>query len=117
MANNAKKVYLIYGGDAIPYEPTYVIASFLDKDKAEEFVENLKEEDEKNRELDEQYTELYNQYYEYLEDEHIEDTDDNVIDEALAKKFGVTKEFAHEVMNFNDYCPQIYYISSVDLYE
>ena len=28
MANNAKKVYLVYGGDDMPYEPTYVIASF-----------------------------------------------------------------------------------------
>ena len=60
--------------------------------------------------------ELYNQYYDYIEDEHIEDTDHNVIDEALAKKFGVTKEFAHEVMNFY-YYPQIYYIGSTELYE
>ena len=116
METTKRKVYLVYSGDDIPYEPVHVIASFLDKDKAEEFVEKLKEEDEKNRELEEQYTELYNQYYEYLEDEHIEDTDDNVIDEALAKKFGVTKEFAHEVMNFY-YYPQIYYIGSTDLHE
>ena len=116
MTNSTKKVYLVYCGYDAPYEPTYVIASFLDKEKAKEFVEKLKEEDEKNRELEEQYTELYNQYCEYLEDEHIEDTDDNVIYEALAKKFGVTKEFAHEVMNFY-YYPQIYYIQSEDLYE
>ena len=116
MANNAKKVYLVYGGDDMPYEPTYVIASFLDKEKAEEFVKKLKEEDEKNRQLDKQYEELYNQYYEYLEDEHLEDAEDNIVEEALAKKFGVTKEFAHEVMNFY-YYPQIYYMSSSDLYE
>ena len=117
MTNSAKKVYLLYGGDAVPYEPTYVIAAFLDKDKAEEFLKRLKEEDEKNCQLNEQYAELYDKYYEYLEDEHIEYHYDGIADEALAKKFNVTKEFAHEVMNFNDYCPQIYYISSVDLYE
>ena len=55
MTNSTKKVYLVYGGDNVPYEPTHVIASFLDKAKAEEFVEKLKEEDEKNRELEEQY--------------------------------------------------------------
>lgn len=116
MTNSTKKVYLIDGGDAIPYEPTYVIAAFLDKDKAEEYLKKLKEDDEKNCQLEEQYTELYNQYYEYLEDEHLEDAEDNIIEEALSTKFGVTKEFAHEVMNFA-YYPQIYYISSVDLYE
>ena len=116
MANNAKKVYLIYGGDDIPYEPTHVIASFLNKKKAEEYLKKLKEDDEKNRQLEEQYTELYNQYYEYLEDEQLEDAEDNIVEEALAKKFGVTKEFAHEVMNFS-YYPQFYYIQSEDLYE
>lgn len=116
MISTDKKVYLIYGGDAMPYEPTYVIASFLDKEKAQEYLKKLKEDDEKNRQLEEQYTELYNQYYEYLEDEHIEYADDNVIDEALAKKFNVTKEFTHEVMNFS-YYPQYYYIQSEDLYE
>ena len=116
MANNAKKVYLVYGGDDMPYEPTYVIASFLDKDKAEEFVKKLKEDDEKKRQLNDQYFELYGQYYEYLENEHLEDAEDNIVEEALAKKFGVTKEFAHEVMNFY-YYPQIYYMSSSDFYE
>ena len=111
MSNNTKKVYLIYGGDVIPYEPTHVIASFLNKKKAEEYLKKLKEDDEKNCQLEEQYTELYNQYYEYLED-----AEDNIVEEALAKKFGVTKEFAHEVMNF-DYYPQFYYIQSEDLYE
>ena len=42
MTNNTKKAYLIYGGDDMTYEPTYVIASFLDKDKAEEFLKSLK---------------------------------------------------------------------------
>ena len=116
MTNSTKKVYLVYGGDDVPYEPTHVIASFLNKKKAEEYLKKLKEEDEKNRQLEEQYTELYNQYYEYLEDEHIEYECDDVIDGALAKKFGVTKEFAHEVMNFY-YYPQFYYIQSEDLYE
>ena len=116
MVNNAKKVYLVYGGDDIPYEPTHVIASFLNKEKAKEYLKKLKEEDEKNRQLEEQYEELYNQYYEYLEDEHLEDAEDNIVEEALAKKFGVTKEFAHEVMNFY-YYPQIYYMSSSDFYE
>lgn len=116
MTNSAKKVYLIYGGDDIPYEPTHVIASFLNKEKAREYLKKLKEDDEKNRQLEEQYTELYNQYYEYLEDEHIEYECDDIADEALAKKFNVTKEFAHEVMNFS-YYPQFYYIQSEDLYE
>lgn len=117
MINNTKKVYLIYGGDDIPYEPVCgIIAAFLDKDKAEEFLEKLEKENEKNYKLKEQYNELYNQYYEYLENEHLEDTDDNIIEEALSKKFNITKEFAHDVMNFY-YCPQTYYISSVNLYE
>lgn len=34
-----KKTYIVYGGDDIPYEPTYPIASFLDRNKAEEFLE------------------------------------------------------------------------------
>lgn len=38
MTNSAKKVYLIYGGDDIPYEPTHVIASFLNKEKAREYL-------------------------------------------------------------------------------
>ena len=117
MANNAKKVYLIHSGDATPYEPTHVIAAFLDKDKAEEYLKKLKEDDEKNYQLNEQYTELYNQYDEYLENEHIEYHYDGIADEALAKKFGVTKEFAHGVMNFEEYYPQIYYMDSIDLYE
>lgn len=116
MANNAKKVYLIYNGDVIPYEPTHVIATFLDKDKAEEYLKKLKEDDEKNYQLNEQYTELYDKYNKYLEDEHIEYHYDGVADEVLAKTFNVTKEFAHEVMNFY-YRPQIYYISTSDLYE
>ena len=116
MTNNTKKVYLVYGGYDAPYEPTHVIATFLDKEKAQDFVKKLKEEDEKNRKLEEQYEELYNQYYEYLEDEHIEYECDDIADEALAKKFNVTKEFAHEVMNFS-YYPQFYYIQSEDLYE
>ena len=116
MTNSTKKVYLVYGGDDMPYEPIHVIAAFLDKDKAEEYLEKLKEDNEKNRQLEEQYTELYNQYNEYLWDEHIEYECDAIIDEALAKKFGVTKEFAHEVMNFS-YYPQFYYIQSEDLYE
>ena len=41
---------------------------------------------------------------------------DGIADEALAKKFGITKEFAHEVMNFY-YYPKIYYMSSSDFYE
>ena len=116
MTNSTKKVYLVYGGDDVPYEPTHVIASFLNKKKAEEYLKKLKEEDEKNRQLEEQYTELYNQYYEYLEDEHLEDAEDNIVEEALAQKFGVTKEFAHEVMNFS-YYPQFHYIQSEHLYE
>ena len=48
METTKRKVYLVYSGDDIPYEPVHVIASFLDKAKAEEFVEKLKEEDEKN---------------------------------------------------------------------
>ena len=116
MTNSTKKVYLIYGGDDMPYEPTHVIASFLNKEKAEEYLKKLKEEDEKNCQLNEQYEKLYDKYDEYLENEHIEYADDNVIDEALAKKFGITKEFAHEVMNFS-YYPQFYYIQSEDLYE
>lgn len=112
-----KKVYLIYSGDATPYEPTHVIAAFLDKNKAEEYLKKLKEEDEKNCQLNEQYEKLYDKYDEYLENEHIEYKYDGIADEALAKKFGVTKEFAYKVMNFNEYYPQIYYISSSDLYE
>ena len=54
--------------------------------------------------------------YEYLTNEHIKYDYDGIADEALAKKFGVTKEFAHEVMNFY-YYPQIYYMSSSDFYE
>lgn len=116
MINSTKKAYLIYGGDDIPYEPTHIIATFLDKDKAEEFLKKLKEEDEKNCQLNEQYSELYNQYGEYLDNEYIEYDYDGVADEALAKEFGVTKEFAHEVMNFH-YYPQIYYIRTSNLYE
>lgn len=116
MTNNNKKVYLVYGGDAIPYEPTYVIASFLDKDKAEEYLKKLKEDDEKNCKLNEQYEELYSQYCEYLDNEHIEYQYDGIADEELAKKFNVTKEFVHEVMNFY-YYPQSYHIKSIDLYE
>ena len=93
-----KKVYLVYGGDNIPYEPTHVIATFLDKDKAEEYLKKLKEEDEKNYQLNEKYSELYKQYDEYLDNEHIEYDYDGVADEALAKKFNVTKEFAYEVI-------------------
>ena len=116
METTKRKVYLIYSGDDIPYEPTHVIASFLNKKKAKEYLKKLKEDDEKNRQLEEQYEELYNQYYEYLENEHLEDAEDNIVEEALSTKFGVTKEFAHEVMNF-DYYPQIYYIQSENLYE
>lgn len=116
MTNNNKKVYLVYSGDATPYEPTHVIAAFLNKGKAEEYLKKLKEDDEKNCKLSEQYEELYSQYDEYLDNEHIEYNYDGVADEILAKKFNVTKEFVHEVMNFC-YYPQIYYISSVDLYE
>ena len=32
MTNNTKKAYLIYSGDEMPYEPTHVIATFLDKE-------------------------------------------------------------------------------------
>ena len=116
METTKRKVYLVYSGDDIPYEPTHVIASFLNKKKAEEYLKKLKEDDEKNRQLDEQYGELYNQYYEYLEDEHIEYECNDIAEVALAKKFNVTKEFAHEVMNFY-YYPQFYYIQSEDLYE
>ena len=65
MTNNTKKVYLIYNCDDMHYEPTHVIATFLDKDKAEEYLKKLKEEDEKNYQLNEKYSELYKQYYEY----------------------------------------------------
>ena len=117
MTNSAKKVYLIYGGYDAPYEPTYVIAAFLDKEKAQEYLKKLKEKDEENYQLNEYYAELYNQYDEYLGNEHIEYHYDGIADEALAKKFGITKEFAHDVMNFDEYYPQIYYMDSVDLYE
>lgn len=116
MINSTKKVYLIYNGDDMSYEPTHVIATFLDKDKAEEYLKNLREDDEKNYQLNEKYSELYKQYYEYLDNENIKYDYDGVADEALAKKFNVTKEFAHEVMNFY-YRPQIYYMSTSDLYE
>ena len=116
MTDNNKKVYLVYSGDAIPYEPTYVRAAFLDKEKAEEYLKKLREDDKKNCKLSEQYEELYSQYDEYLDNEHIEYQYDGIADEELAKKFNVTKEFVHEVMNFY-YYPQSYYINSVDLYE
>ena len=116
MTNSTKKVYLIYGGDDIPYEPTHVIATFLDKEKAEEYLKKLKEEEEKNYQLNEQYEKLYNIYNEYLTNEHIKYDYDGIADKELAKKFGVTKEFAHEVMNFY-YYPKIYYMSSSDFYE
>ena len=116
MTNNTKKVYLIYNCDDMHYEPTHVIATFLDKDKAEEYLKKLKEEDEKNYQLNEKYSELYKQYDEYLDSEHIEYDYDGVADEALAKKFNVTKDFAYEVMNFY-YRPQIYYMSTSYLYE
>ena len=116
MTNSTKKVYLVYGGDDVPYEPTHVIASFLNKKKAQEYLKKLKEDDEKNFQLNEQYEKLYNQYYEYLENEHLEDAEDNIVEEVLAKKFGVTKEFVHEVMNFS-YYPQFYYMQSENLYE
>ena len=38
MTNSTKKVYLVYGGDDVPYEPTHVIAAFLDKEKAQEYL-------------------------------------------------------------------------------
>ena len=116
MTNSTKKAYLIYSGDEMPYEPTHVIATFLDKEKAEEYLKKLKEEEEKNYQLNEQYEELYDIYNEYLTNEHIKYDYDGIADEALAKKFGVTKEFAHEVMNFY-YYPKIYYMSSSDFYE
>ena len=47
MTDNNKKVYLVYSGDAIPYEPTYVRAAFLNKDKAEEYLKKLREDDKK----------------------------------------------------------------------
>ena len=113
-----KEIYIIFGGDCVdPYEPPYPIASFLDKDKAEEFLKKFKEEDEKNCQLNEQNSELYKQYFEYLENENIKYDYDGIADEKLSKKFGVTKEFAHDVMNYNYYYPQVYYISSVELYE
>ena len=57
MTNSTKKVYLIYNCDDMHYEPTHVIATFLDKDKAEEYLKKLKEEDEKNYQLNEKYSE------------------------------------------------------------
>ena len=116
MTNSTKKAYLIYSGDEMPYKPTHVIATLLDKEKAEEYLKKLKEDEEKNYQLNEQYEELYDIYNEYLTNEHIKYNYEGIADEALAKKVGVTKEFAHEVMNVY-YYPKICYMSSSDFYE
>lgn len=114
MAN--KEIYIVYGGDATPYEPTHIISIFADKNKAEEAIEILRKQDEYERQLDE----LYDQYYEYLEEEHLEkylnDENYDIITEALSKKFNVTKEFAYQVLT-SSYFPQYYSIRTANLIE
>ena len=109
-----KKVYIIYGGDDIPYESCYPITSFLDKNKAEEFVKKLKEENDKNVKLYEEYSALYDKYSQHIVQKHIEFEDDDIIIEEIAKKFKTSKEQVQHVMDFY-YYPQIYYIQTVDL--
>ena len=82
-----KKVYIIYGGDDIPYESSYPITSFLDKNKAEEFVKKLEEENAKNVKLYEEYSALYDKYSQHIVQKHIEFEDDDIIIEEIAKKF------------------------------
>lgn len=109
-----KKVYVIYGGDDIPYESCYPITSFLDKNKAEEFVKKLEEENAKNVKLYEEYSALYDKYSQYIVQKHIEFEDDDIIFEEIAKKFKTSKEQVQHVMDFY-YCPQIYYIQAISL--
>lgn len=116
MESTKKKTYIVYGGDDIPYEPAYPIASFLDKNKAKEFLEKLKKENEENVKLSEHYNELDCKYWEYLCDNNLEDEEDDIQEEAISKEFGVTKEFVQKVRDSYE-CPQIYYISTVDLYK
>ena len=116
MESTKKKTYIVYRGDDIPYEPAYPIASFLDENKAKEFLEKLKEENEENVKLSEYYSELNNKYWEYLCNNNLENEEDEVQEEILSKEFGVTKEFVQKVTDFYE-CPQHYYISEMDLYE
>lgn len=105
-----KKVYLIYGGDDIPYEPTFVVKAFESKDKAEKCLENLKKENEELIKKSSLYSTLADEYYDFLYS--IGNPKNDAA--AIAEHFGVTESYANEVLDFF-YCPQFYTIVEQEL--
>lgn len=109
-----KKVYLIYGGDDIPYEPCHVITSFLDKSKAEEFLKTLREEDKRQSLEGDLYAKLSQEYEEFLDNYGYLDKSDEEQVKLISEKFGVTEDYVDKVLN-SFYYPQYYYMDEIEL--
>ena len=116
----AHLVYPVYGGDDMPYEPSYLRMVFESREDAVKYIKELqeKEEDfanEENKYSGEESDWISWYYYShdidfYGLEEGTEEYNNAV--EEIVKHFNITKDYFQKVINRSYYTKQRYYIGS-----
>ena len=113
-----KVVYPVYGGDDIPYEPSYLRMVF---ESREDDIKYIKELQEKEEDLADEEDKYYNEesdwmswYYSSHDTDFCEleeDTEEynNAVEEII-KHFNITRDYFQEVINRPYYTRQCYHI-------
>lgn len=112
-----KVVYPVYGGDDIPYEPSYLRVIFESREEAKKYVKELNENEEKLDEKDMRYADLEQEWFGWYDDTHevyfedIADSDAyNKAKKEIMDHFNITKEMFNEVAERPPYVKQIYHV-------
>lgn len=109
-----KKVYLIYEGELVTYEPYHVAEIYLNEDKAKEALYRLQKEDKEKENKAIKYIELSNKYDDFINENDLYKESYEVQLTKASEHFKVTKEFLNEALGFT-YYPQAYYIETREL--
>ena len=120
----AHLVYPVYGGDDMPYEPSYLRMVFESRKDAVKYIKELQEKeeelvDEENKYSNEESNWISWYYFSYNIDfcELEEGTEEyNNAVEDIITHFNITKDYFQKVINRSYYTRQRYYIGSEILF-
>lgn len=120
----AHLVYPVYGGDDIPYEPSYLRMVFESREDALKYIKELQEKEEDLVDEENKYSSKESSwiswYYfshdiDFYELEEGTEEYNNAVEEII-KHFNITKDYFQKVINRSYYTKQHYYIGSEILF-
>lgn len=110
-----KKAYIIYGGDCIPYEPSYPIGIVLTEERAKQIVQELQQKDEQIQKEAKQLDKEISKYEKWMDDNGIDFDDDEEYIKLVSEHFDVSKEYVEKCFDSHFNCPQCYYYTDIDI--